>query len=551
MNRFYTACLFFFICTYSFAQVSINHDNAPADPAAALDVQSSTQGILLPRLTTSERNVIPSPATGLLIYNTTDNALEFFDGSFWYQASTTFVSSTTGTVNPGGGLSINPENGVPADNSALLDINNSTRGILLPRTTPVQVNSPVTGLIIYNTATNRLNYFNGSAWTSVCAASTDIPGASGSQASLGVAINPSGEKPHESAILDVSSIDKGVLIPRLTNAQRDDLRAVAGLMIYNSSSNLIEYFNGAQWNGLNAAIIETPAAGIHIPGESQVIWSWTSVSGALGYKWNVTNDYNSAEDMGTGTTRTESGLICGTSYMRYVWAYNNCGRSAALVLTQSTNACFVCGAAIHDLRDGQTYPSVQIGTQCWMARNLNIGTEISTTTSQENNPVIEKYCYGDDPANCDIYGGLYQWGEMVQYLNGSDNNTLWSPAPIGFIQGICPANWHIPGDDEWSELVNYLGGDSVAGGKMKETGFLHWMNPNEGATNSSGFSAPGGGYRETTGTFYFFKSSAYYWSYTQNSAAGAWYRYLGFLTPEADRNLGYKTTALSIRCLKD
>jgi len=136
-----------------------------------------------------------------------------------------------------------------------------------------------------------------------------------------------------------------------------------------------------------------------------------------------------------------------------------------------------------------------IGTQCWFKENLNVGTMINGTHNQTNNSVIEKYCYNNLTSNCDIYGGLYQWGEMVQYLNGTSNTTTWNPPPTGNVQGICPTGWHIPKDAEWTVLTTYLGGVSVAGGAMKETGNAHWSSPNTGATNSSGFTALGSGLR--------------------------------------------------------
>ena len=123
-----------------------------------------------------------------------------------------------------------------------------------------------------------------------------------------------------------------------------------------------------------------------------------------------------------------------------------------------------------------------------MAENLNIGTTISGATDMANNSIIEKYCNENNTANCDTYGGLYQWNEMMEY----------STTPG--VQGICPTGWHLPTDAEWTVLTSYLGGESIAGGKMKTTGTIEagtglWYAPNNGATNSSGFSALPGGYR--------------------------------------------------------
>ena len=99
-----------------------------------------------------------------------------------------------------------------------------------------------------------------------------------------------------------------------------------------------------------------------------------------------------------------------------------------------------CGELLTDSRDGQQYETVLIGTQCWMAENLNIGTRIDGVNDPSDNGNIEKYCYDDDPANCETYGGLYQWNEMMEYVT------------IERVQGICPEGWYIPTDDDWKIL---------------------------------------------------------------------------------------------------
>lgn len=96
-------------------------------------------------------------------------------------------------------------------------------------------------------------------------------------------------------------------------------------------------------------------------------------------------------------------------------------------------------APIVDYGD-QIYNTVQIFNQCWLNENLNIGFRINNILDQEDNSVIEKYCYNNDFTKCDIYGGLYQWDEMMQYVE------------IQGVQGICPTDWHIPTDNEWKIL---------------------------------------------------------------------------------------------------
>jgi uncharacterized protein (TIGR02145 family) len=205
-----------------------------------------------------------------------------------------------------------------------------------------------------------------------------------------------------------------------------------------------------------------------------------------------------------------------------------------------------------DIRDGKTYNTVEIGTQCWMKQNLNIGTRKNASQPQLNNGIIEKYCYSNQESNCTIYGGEYQWAEMVQYLNGATNTTSWDPEPTGPVQGICPAGWHIPSNDEWTEMTTFIGGLSVAGGKMKETGLAHWASPNTEASDASHFTALPAGFHFGPGTFYYLTTSALFWSSTEGSATQGWYRMLahnnGYVSAYND---GGKADGFSVRCILD
>ena len=229
---------------------------------------------------------------------------------------------------------------------------------------------------------------------------------------------------------------------------------------------------------------------------------------------------------------TTLSMICWYNGTAWVLLDNNDGKS--------------CGSVSYG---GKTYNSVIIGFQCWMNENLNIGVSIAGSQNQTNNGTIERYCYGNNPALCDIYGGLYQWGEMVQYFNGATNLTSWSPVPTGNVQGICPAGWHLPTDADWATLVNYLGGESVAGGKLKEAGTLHWMAAN--ATNSSGFTALPGGFRYGDGNFYFHFSNGYFYSASESAAASGWVRTMGSGNTNVGREGDDKAFGMAVRCLQD
>ena len=189
---------------------------------------------------------------------------------------------------------------------------------------------------------------------------------------------------------------------------------------------------------------------------------------------------------------------------------------------------------------GQVYNTVQIGTQCWFKENLNIGVRVDVLQYQSDNGIIEKYCYKDSTVNCDIYGGLYNWFEMMNYTTTEGT------------QGICPSGWHLPSDLEWTTLTDFLGGLSYAGGKMKETGTAHWEDPNFGATNESGFTGLGGGYRDYNNQYSSRLFITLFWSSTEDSSYDAWYRTIGNTYEGMYNSNGVgKSAGLSVRCLKN
>jgi len=287
-----------------------------------------------------------------------------------------------------------------------------------------------------------------------------------------------------------------------------------------------------------------PAAGAHLPSFTEIIWNWHSVPHATGYKWNEYNDFNTAIDIGLDTSKTETGLFAGNSYTRYIWSYSDCGGVAApTILTAQTMNLPDCAEPIFDIRDGQTYNTVLIGYQCWMGSNLNVGTQISGTTTATNNGVIEKYCYQNSSAQCDLYGGLYPWDELMNYTSSSTAN------PSGR-QGICPDGWHIPSLAEWEQLITYLGGMWVAGGPLKEIGTAYWWAPNTGASNTYGFSGLPGGYRETSGNFYNRNQRGTFMSTTENLpyVVGKMLEYDNAFFQGT--NL-MKTQSASVRCVKN
>lgn len=190
--------------------------------------------------------------------------------------------------------------------------------------------------------------------------------------------------------------------------------------------------------------------------------------------------------------------------------------------------------------DGNTYRTVTIGTQEWMAENLkttsyNDGSPIPLVTDSIAwiNLNTPGYCwYRNDAANKNTYGALYNWFTI---------NT----------GKLAPTGWHVASDAEWAMLTDYLGGQDAAGGMLKESGTAHWMSPNDGADNRSGFSALPGGYRNNIARFGYIGNDGAWWSATQNIVTHAWQRHLFFYSGKAYRYSTEKTSGFSIRCVKD
>ncbi len=291
--------------------------------------------------------------------------------------------------------------------------------------------------------------------------------------SQGVSINEDGTDPEASAILDLQSQDKGLLVPRMAQNQITDIQDPAnGLIVFNTTDN--KYY--AFLEGENA---------------------WKEIA-------------------------------YGTSSM----------------------TPFVCGGMLNDFRDGQSYSTVDINGQCWMAENLNVGNMV--TGGQNDNGIIEKSCYQHNTTYCDTYGGLYQWNEMMEYTTTEG------------AQGICPDGWHIPSDFEWFQMENFLDpavnnptqmywrGSNI-GGQLKEAGYAHWNGPNTGATNSSNMTLLGSGYRSSSGGFGYQKFKGVFMTSTQQYS-GAGYSYIrefDYNNQRSYRNAFNKYYFYSVRCLKD
>jgi uncharacterized protein (TIGR02145 family) len=202
------------------------------------------------------------------------------------------------------------------------------------------------------------------------------------------------------------------------------------------------------------------------------------------------------------------------------------------------------GAEIKDI-EGNLYKTVTIGTQQWMAENLKVskysdGTTIPNITDNtlwQNNTTGAWSYYNNEVDNNAKYGKLYNWFAVSKTTNGNKN--------------VCPTGWHVPTDAEWTVLTDYLGGESISGGKMKEVGTTNWNSPNTDATNTSLFSGLPGGLLDYWGNYDGFGSYSYWWSSTELTDIHAWYRHLYFSFGSTTRYYFHRRNGLSVRCLKD
>jgi hypothetical protein len=285
----------------------------------------------------------------------------------------------------------------------------------------------------------------------------------------------------------------------------------------------------------------TPAAGTHVPSLTQIVWNWNTVSGATGYKWSATNDFASAAEMGTSTTKTETGLTYGTEYTRYAWAYNECGNSTPVTLVASTLS-FTCGTTTIPITHvaGNVAPvnkTVTYGTvtnipgeasKCWITRNL--GADQQATAKND----------ATEPSG----GWYWQFNRMQGYKgNGSSAPTpAWNTTPINQgsdwsgVNDPCTIemgnNWRIPTNTEWVNV--YTTGS-----------WTNWDGPWNSALNmhASGHLDLNNGYTIDRGNY------GSYWSSTQSNNSNAYL--LDFHNTFCHTNPNSKTYGFAVRCIHD
>jgi uncharacterized protein (TIGR02145 family) len=265
--------------------------------------------------------------------------------------------------------------------------------------------------------------------------------------------------------------------------------------------------------------------------ERGVCWSLTP---------NPTTESNSKTSDGTGKAEFTSvieGLSAGKTYYLRAYATNQIGTTYGNEVSFTTSTD---GTSLTDI-DGNVYNTVIIGSQTWMKEDLQTsklrdGTNIPLVTDNGtwSGMTTPGSCLYDNNVESKNkgYGFLYNW-----YSIAGGN--------------LCPVDWHVPSDSEWTTLSKYLLGQDFAGGKLKETGFSHWMSPNTNATDETGFKALPGGARNSSGTFLNSGYNGYWWSSTVYPSNNAWYWGMNYYDGILDRSYNYKRVGFSVRCIKD
>jgi len=408
--------------------------------------------------------------------------------------------------------------------------------------TEIDAMTPYSGLTVHNSTTNCINYYYLNNWFEACGACTPQPSNAGAGDDQSFTDNTT------STTLTANTPTQGTGLWTVVTGEGGS---------FDDATNPAATFTGQLCNDYTLAWTITNICGSTTDQVDVSFYATPTVAKAgndtilPGGDLFINLNANTPE-MGEGlwTILTGEGgiledatnpqtLFTGEPYVNYnlQWAITTaCDTSTDEVIVAFKP--WQCGLAFIDARDSQSYETVQIGDQCWMAENLAYLPGVSPSSQgSDSDPYYYVYGYHGTnvteakvTANYQIYGVLYNW-----------------PAS----EEACPSGWHLPTDAECNALTSYLGGESVAGGKMKEAGTAHWYSPNTGATNSSGFTGLAGGYRDANGIFYDIISYGYWWCSSEYSSTNAWYSYIYYDYANVVRYKYLKGGGFSVRCLRD
>ncbi len=454
------------------------------------------------------------------------------------------------------GVSISADDQEPHP-SGILDLISTEKGFLVPRMTTEQrdaIDEPAESLIIFNTDNKCFETYVFDYWQSIwcpCVQATAPTGISGeTEICLGDNTNLSvlGGSLGDEATWEWYTVSCGG-VPAGSGANID-VSPTENTTYYVRAEGDCNITDCAEVEIVIEYAPDTPTAGTHIPDEEQIEWNWNPVADATGYAYNTTDDYSTATDNFTNTSYTQPELNCETEYTLFVWAYNDCGESVFIELTQLTSSCtYGCDEAIAPTLDEHTYKIVGIGNQCWFGENLKTtkykdGSDIPNITDNGTWAGLSTgaYCwYVNNEANKDIYGALYNWF-AVETGN------------------LCPEGWRVPTDEDWYIMENYV--DPTIDDPAEETWRGTDIGINLKATSGwdddgngidyYGFTAVPGGYRnDDTGLFYALGSFSYWWTSSGYNVSSSWYRSFRNYNEYSNRYYYNKRVGAAVRCVKE
>lgn len=316
----------------------------------------------------------------------------------------------------------------------------------------------------------------------------------------------------------------GLLVFHVAGCRKDiddDSQDVAGLPVlttygltYISENSAIGGGNINSDNGLTVT-------------ERGVCWST--------HKTPTKADNRTSDGEGSGSfSSTITGLTPNTTYYFRAYATNKRGTGYGITMSFTT----LEESTFLDTRDGNKYRYVIIGNQVWMAENLKY---LPSVTGPDTGSYTQPHYYVYDHNNTDVNAARAS-------VNYETYGVLYNlPAALT----ACPSGWRLPSDMDWEWLTSFLGGKDVAGGKLKETGTIHWFSPNLGATDETGFTALPGGARYYNSIFNGIGGFGYWWSSTKNSSIETWSRTMESNAPDLSRTVIYTDFGISIRCIRN
>ncbi|MFC2086416.1 FISUMP domain-containing protein [Bacteroidota bacterium] len=461
-------------------------------------------------------------------------------------------------------IAITDDESYTAESSAMLDVKSTSKGMLVPRMDSLQrigISEPANGLLVYDTDANAFYYFNGTNWLNL---TTNVvsPASANVNDALFSVVNANGD-----TVFAV--YPEGI---RMNVGDGNSKASKGGFAVGGLASGKL--------GAVNFMTISSDSARIYVDTATSKGTKGGFAVGGLASGKGILNNYLTVSDdsvrvyIEEGTSKATKGgfavggLASGKASAGSFFYVDHDTTAISNVLTAASN--IIVGGEIYDETggfyapdttltdiDGNVYSTVIIGDQTWMAENLRTtryangdslvdGTDVGDLSMNYSTKYY--FWYQDSSYYGDTYGALYTYAAFVNYYMESS----WEN-PSG-IQGICPDGWHVPGQAEWSQLIEYLEGESVAGGKIKEADTLHWESPNTGATNESGLTILPGGTRWVDGTFSDLGIGAYFWSATISGtwptsyayAKSLFYNGTGIAQDEHPKSLGK-----SVRCVKD